>query len=114
MIDGFHGEGEVTNDLTKIHDPEVTTLTGSRLFNPRIKRQAHPCRESSKSVRSFGLVWVFAFAAVRGDPVPSDGVAAWPGPGQNTCLEAGGRAGWRPSGAVAVLLCCTAVRIVTE
>jgi hypothetical protein len=44
--------------------------------NPRIKRQAHPCRESSNSVRSFGLAWVFAFAAVHRDPAPSDGVAA--------------------------------------
>jgi hypothetical protein len=44
--------------------------------NPRIKRQAHPCRESSKIVRSFGRAWVFAVAAVRRDPVPSDGVAA--------------------------------------
>src|SRR6266568_3435560 len=41
--------------------------------NPRIKRQAYPCRESSKIVRSFGRAWVFA---VRRDPVPSDGVAA--------------------------------------
>ena|SRR5690242_14795190 len=44
--------------------------------NPRIKRQAHPCRESSKIVRSFGRAWVFAVAAVRRDPVPSDGVDA--------------------------------------
>ena len=44
--------------------------------NPRIKRQAHPCRESSKIVRSVGRAWVFAVAAVRRDPVPSDGVAA--------------------------------------
>jgi hypothetical protein len=44
--------------------------------NPRIKRQAHPCRESSKIVRPFGRAWVFAVAAVRRDPVPSDGVAA--------------------------------------
>ena len=65
MIDGFHGEGEVTNDLTKIHDREATALAGPRMLNPRIKRQAHPCRESSKSVRSFGLTWVFALAAVH-------------------------------------------------
>ena len=37
MIDSFHGEGEVTNDLVKIHGPEVTALPGPRLLNPRIK-----------------------------------------------------------------------------
>ena len=44
--------------------------------NPRIKGRAHPCRESSQSVRSFGLAWVFALAAVYRDPAPSGGIAA--------------------------------------
>jgi hypothetical protein len=45
-------------------------------LNPRIKRQAHPCRESSRIVRSSSLAWIFALAAVHRDPAPSDGVAA--------------------------------------
>jgi hypothetical protein len=28
MIDGFHGEGEFTNDPVKIHDPQATALDG--------------------------------------------------------------------------------------
>ena len=44
--------------------------------NPRIKRRAHLCRESSESVRSFGLAWVFALAALHRDPAPSGGIAA--------------------------------------
>jgi hypothetical protein len=49
---------------------------GTRTPNPRIKRQAHPCRESSRIVRSSSLAWIFALAAVHRDPAPSDGVAA--------------------------------------
>ena len=76
MIDGFHGEGEVTNDLSKIHDPEATALVGPRLLNPWIKRQARPCSKSSESVRFFGLAWVCALGSVCRDPTPCDGVAA--------------------------------------
>jgi hypothetical protein len=78
MIDGFHGSSEVTNDLTKIHDREATALAGPRQLNLRIKRRARPCRKASKFIRSFGSAWIFASAAVYRDPVPSDGVAAWP------------------------------------
>jgi hypothetical protein len=46
------------------------------VFDPRIKRQARPRRKSSKSVRSFGVVWVYARPVMRRDPVTSDDVAA--------------------------------------
>ena len=35
------------------------------------------CYESSRSVRSFGLAWIRALAAVHCDPAPADGVAAF-------------------------------------
>jgi hypothetical protein len=58
--------------------PQVSTGAppGTRTPNPRIKRRARPCPMSSKSVRSFGSAWVFAFGGVHRDPVPSGGVAA--------------------------------------
>jgi hypothetical protein len=42
MIHGFHGAGEVTNDLTEIHDREATALARLRLLNPRIKETGSP------------------------------------------------------------------------
>jgi hypothetical protein len=44
---------------------------------PRIKRRTHLCRKSSEFVQTFYRAWVFALAAVRRYPAPSDGVAAW-------------------------------------
>lgn len=55
---GFHGTSEVTDDPTKIHGREATTLARPRLLNPRIKSQARLCSELSGSVRSFGLSWL--------------------------------------------------------
>jgi hypothetical protein len=34
MIDGFHGDGKVTNDLAKIHFPEATALAGASSAQP--------------------------------------------------------------------------------
>jgi hypothetical protein len=58
MIRGFHGTGEVSNDLTEIHDREATALARPRLLNPRIMSQARLCSKLSGSVRSFGLSWL--------------------------------------------------------
>ena len=69
----FHGEGEVTNDLAEIHNPEATALAGPRLLNPWIKRQAQPCSKPSEFVRSFDLAWPFGLRPVRRGPTPCDG-----------------------------------------
>jgi hypothetical protein len=54
MIGGLHGVGEVTNDLAKIHNPEVTTLRGPQPLNPRIKRKAQSVSKPPGIVRCLG------------------------------------------------------------
>jgi hypothetical protein len=62
--------------------PALTDRSGARRARAclradlRIKRQAHRRCKPSKSVRSFGLAWLFVLIAVYQDPEPSNGVAA--------------------------------------
>jgi hypothetical protein len=45
-----------------VHQPTLPS------WDRRIKRQAHPSCKSPGSVRPFVLAWVFALAAMHGDP----------------------------------------------
>jgi hypothetical protein len=54
VVNDLHRQGEVTNDLAKIHDSKAMALGVARSSNPQIKRQARPVSKPSEIVRCFG------------------------------------------------------------